>query len=151
MLDFTCKKITAMHLSTTKKNLETIHTCEGKTMQINDMLNFTWKRNLLCVYLQWKVLLNAAYWYFWNGKYWLILVHTGYWNFWICNKKGWLKKIEQRFGRISQTSLHHDYTGGYPVRLTSHTWLEGLCCRTYVLGVEPPLCERKHACYQMYS
>ena len=30
MLNFTCKKITAMHLSTTKKNLETIHTCEGK-------------------------------------------------------------------------------------------------------------------------
>ena len=63
MLDFTCKKKTAMHLSTTKKNLKRKLwiPVKEKALQINDMLDFTRKRNLLCVYLQWKVLVNAAY------------------------------------------------------------------------------------------
>ena len=43
MLNFTCKTKTAMHLSTTKKNLKR-KLCipvKEKAMQINDMLNFT--------------------------------------------------------------------------------------------------------------
>ena len=43
MLNFTCKKKTAMCLSTTKKNLKR-KLCipvEEKAMQINDMLDFT--------------------------------------------------------------------------------------------------------------
>ena len=43
MLDFTCKKKTAMHLSTTRKNLKR-KLCipvKEKVMQINDKVNFT--------------------------------------------------------------------------------------------------------------
>ena len=43
MLDFTCKKKTAIHLSTTKETLKRnlCITVKEKSMQINDMLNFT--------------------------------------------------------------------------------------------------------------
>ena len=43
MLNFTCKKETAIHLSTTKKNLKR-KLCipvKEKAMQINDMFDFT--------------------------------------------------------------------------------------------------------------
>ena len=53
MLNFTCKKKTAMCLSTTKKNLKrkSMYTCEGKSYANLQHAQFLLKKKLLCIYL----------------------------------------------------------------------------------------------------